>query len=330
MSEPKVIPLILTSDEEKYLQHYEPHEDYTNKFRYNIFYQNDGIALKISEQVMWSRNNKTFTRWANHKSVHAKVRTLKDGSTSVNIFVRTKAKKQTAIFNVSHDFAQHTLSLIPTIFFVKHLIIATQHVNQHYTQCVEAFETVEQRFKEIVAGLQDGKCFNGKTHLDNIHVLKKYLNIIVLAITYPMLFNIADQSNIISGSFNGSKTMLPVVRSQNMEQFLNRIPIPTRFHKTRSVIEKNVDRITDTTLLTVKLVLKATKNDEHAANILEVFFKNYQQRKIEVNNSCGFLYAQGRQITKSQTEYKTEFLGRLFNKTTPEHLNSLINNTCIF
>lgn len=326
MSSQKPLPLTLTSDEQKYLQHYEPNEDYTNKFRYNIFYQPDGIALKISEQVLWVRNNKTFTRWANHKSVHSKIRTLKDGSPSVNIFVRTKAKKQTAIFNVSHNFAEHTLSLIPTMFFVKHLIIATQNVNQHYTQCVEAFETVEQRFKEIAAGLENNTGFNGKTHLDNIHVLKKYLNIIVLAITYPMLFNIANQSNIISGSFNGSKMMLPILRSHNMEQFLSRIPIPTRFNKTRSVVETNVDKITDATVLTIKLVLNTVKDDEHAANILEVFFKNYQQKKIEVNNNYGFLYVQGRQITKSQTEYKTEFMGRLFNKTTPEQLNSLINN----
>lgn len=321
----QMFPLILTSDEEKYLQNYEPYEDYTNNFRYTIFYQTNGIVLKISERVSWIRNKQTFSRWANYKSIHAKIRTLKDGTPSINIFVRTKVKKQTSIFNVSHNFAEYTPSLIPTIFFVKHLIIFTKNINQHYTQCTEAFKTVEQRFSEMISGLNPPSGLNMKTHVENVSILKKYLNIIVLAITYPMLFNIADQSNIISGGFNGSKGMLPILRAHNTEQLLNRIPIPARFLKTRSVVEKNVDKISDATLLTIKLVIKTTKDDEHAANILGEFFNNYTPKKITVNNNYGFIHIGGRKVTKSQTEYKTEFLGKLFEKSDPEQLKNLIN-----
>ena len=246
-------------------------------FNYVLFWKEDGLTLKMSEHVSFkNKHGVEMKRWVVRKSIHSKIKTLKNGSVSINLFLRRTVNRKTIIENISTAFSYNNMPLLPTLFFVEHFIQHTKDLNNNFDETVKYFNEVKDRF------YQDIQLSNIIYGSDKNNVWKE-LNKIVVSIIYPSLFSIENSCLINGFPVFSEYTMTNLIRSRNTDEILSKLRIPRHYVLSSSTVKQNLNKINENMIHLIWFIKKHSKNDDECNSLLDSLFQSYESSMFKAD-----------------------------------------------
>jgi hypothetical protein len=238
-------------------------------FSYMLFWKEDGLTMKMSEHVSFkNKHGVEMKRWVVRKSIHSRIRVLKNGSTSVNLYLRRTVNRKAVIENISTAFSYNNMPLLPTLFFVENFIEHTKNINNNFDETVKYFHMVKENF---YADLQLENIMSGASK-NNVW---KELNKIVVSIVYPSLFNVENSCLINGFPVFSEYTMTNLIRSRTTSEILTKLRLPETHVNSRIVVKQNLHKVNENMIHLIWFIKKHSTNDDECSQLLSSLFDTY-------------------------------------------------------
>jgi len=310
--------------------------EYVNKnMTYWFFPQTNGFAVKANQLVGIHSGGKKWDKWVTAFSCHIKIRTLKDGNESVNVFLRSRQGRKHQLVNLSRDIMNIPAPLFVKVEIVKHLLHYTEHINANSEEAEEFFQQTLTTLKYLekkhatISG-DNVSVFHAEKGPDNdtlekLRTVNVNLRKIATSIIYPISLHL-HESNIINGTVPRNYTLTKTLRAKNSRQLLSILKL-NRKPETQLTVLNNLHKLNYLNINLIRQVNLLIKNDEQTNTIIHKLFNHPipEQSRISITTETQPWIVNP--YAQSHAETVLEALKPVFMKLSPEQFSKIITDS---